>query len=183
MDSTRRVWELTERDALLGAWCPACEQPFSAGQRVFIAFGQPTCHEDCELVSRPLASDRKPDDASRVFRHAGISYLHIPALDLRVSAAFYEAVFGWRLGGNADHPSFEDGTGHVIGHWVTDVPVAGEAGVIPYVYVHAVDDTLSSVLGHGGVVVRAPYAEGHLTVATFRDPAGNVIGVWQRDTH
>jgi hypothetical protein len=27
--------------------------------------------------------------------------------------------------------------------------------------------------------VREVYAEGDLWVATFRDPAGNVIGIWQ----
>jgi hypothetical protein len=29
-------------------------------------------------------------------------------------------------------------------------------------------------------LVDPPYPEGDLRVATFRDPAGNVIGVWQR---
>jgi uncharacterized protein len=28
----------------------------------------------------------------------------------------YRAVFGWRLRGGPDEPSFSDGTGHVIGH-------------------------------------------------------------------
>ncbi len=32
--------------------------------------------------------------------------------------------------------------GLVIGSWLTDLPVAGEAGVLPYVYVHRVDDRL-----------------------------------------
>ena len=32
----------------------------------------------------------------------------------------------------------------------------------------------------GGETVTAPYPEGDLRVATFRDPAGNVIGAWQR---
>ena len=32
---------------------------------------------------------------------------------------------------------------------------------------------------HGGEVVRPPYPEGDLWVATFSDPAGNVLGVWQ----
>jgi hypothetical protein len=48
MDTTRIVWDLTERDALLGASCPACEQPFLVGQRVCVAFGQAASHEDCE---------------------------------------------------------------------------------------------------------------------------------------
>ena len=31
----------------------------------------------------------------------------------------------------------------------------------------------------GGEIVLPPYQEGDLWVATFRDPAGNLIGVWQ----
>ncbi len=117
---------------------------------------------------------------SPVFRPAGISYLHIPAVDPQRSATFYQAVFGWSLGGTPDHPSFEDGTGHVIGHWVSDLAVAGEAGVMPYIYVDHVDDTLAKVNVSGGEVMKAPYREGDLWVATFRDPAGNVLGIWQR---
>jgi uncharacterized protein len=68
----------------------------------------------------------------------------------------------------------------VIGHFVSELPVAGDAGVRPYIYVEAVDDTLGNVLSQGGEVVTAPYPEGDLWVATFRDPAGNVLGIWQR---
>jgi predicted enzyme related to lactoylglutathione lyase len=39
--------------------------------------------------------------------------------------------------------------------------------------------TLAEVVARGGEVVTAPYPEGDLWVATFRDPAGNVLGVWQ----
>jgi predicted enzyme related to lactoylglutathione lyase len=42
-------------------------------------------------------------------------------------------------------------------------------------------DTLDKVAAHGGELVTAPYPEGALSVATFRDPAGNEIGVWQQD--
>ena len=123
-----------------------------------------------------------PDDEgeSRVFRRAGISYLRIPANDPQRTAAFYESVFGWTVDTNRPNPSFEDGTGHVIGHFMADQAVAGEAGVRPYIYVERVDDTLEKVSGHGGTTVVAPYPEGDLWVATFRDPAGNVLGVWQR---
>ena len=81
---------------------------------------------------------------------------------------------------NRPDPSFEDGTGHVIGHFVTDLPVAGEGGVRPYIYVEGVDDALEKVAADGGAVVEPPYPEGDLWVTTFRDPAGNVVGVWQR---
>jgi predicted enzyme related to lactoylglutathione lyase len=120
-----------------------------------------------------------PEDEHRVFRVGGISYLRIPAEDSRRSAAFYEAVFGWSLRGDPDDPSFDDGTGHVIGHFMTDLPVAGAGGVCPYIFVERADETLEKVVAHGGAVVTAPYPEGDLWVATFRDPPGNVIGVWQ----
>jgi predicted enzyme related to lactoylglutathione lyase len=117
---------------------------------------------------------------SSVFRAGGISYLRVPAEDPRRSAAFYEAVFGWTVHTDRDDPSFEDGTGHVIGHFVSDLPVAGESGMRPYVFVEDVDETLGKAVAHGGAVVTAPYPEGDLRVATFRDPSGNVVGVWQQ---
>ena len=138
-----------------------------------------------------LSSDlhpRSPDngvlagagDEPRVFRRGGISYLRVPAAEPGRSAAFYEAVFGWRVDADRDDPSFEDGTGHVIGHFLADLPAAGEAGVLPYVFVERLDETLEKVVAQGGEVVTPPYPEGDLRVATFRDPAGNVIGVWQQ---
>lgn len=120
------------------------------------------------------------EDEPRVFRVGGISYLRIPAPDPRGSAAFYQTVFGWNVRGDPDEPSFDDGTGHVIGHFMPELPVAGEAGMRPYVYVERVDETLEKVAAGGGEVVTAPFPEGDLLVATFRDPAGNVVGVWQR---
>jgi predicted enzyme related to lactoylglutathione lyase len=117
---------------------------------------------------------------SSVFRAGGISYLRIPATDPRRAAAFYEAVFGWTVRSDRDDPSFEDGTGHVIGHFVADQPVAGEAGLRPYVYVEDLGGTLEKVVAEGGEIVTPPYPEGDLRVATFRDPAGNVVGLWEK---
>lgn len=115
-----------------------------------------------------------------VFRPGGVSYLRVPAPDPRALAAFYEEVFGWTVDVARDEPSFKDGSGHVIGHFVRTQPAAGEAGVRPYVYVDSVDETLDSALARGAEVVERPYPEGNLRVATFRDPAGNVVGVWQQ---
>jgi predicted enzyme related to lactoylglutathione lyase len=115
-----------------------------------------------------------------VFRVGGVSYLRIPAPDPHQLAGFYEAVFGWNVDHDRAEPNFEDGTGDVIGHFVSDIPVAGGAGMRPYVFVESVDGTLSDAVAHGGEVVTPRYPEGDLRVATFRDPAGNEIGVWQR---
>jgi hypothetical protein len=92
-----------------------------------------------------MGQERKNEEEPRVFRVGGVSYLRISAEDPRASAAFYEAAFGWSLRGDPEDPSFEDGSGHVIGHFVTDQAIAGE-------------------------VVTAPYSEGDLLVATVPRP-------------
>jgi predicted enzyme related to lactoylglutathione lyase len=93
--------------------------------------------------------------------------------------SFYREVFGWEIRGDPRHPAFTDGTGHVIGHFMPDVTVVGEGGVLPYVYVADLDAALKRVIEHGGTIVDEPYPEGGLWVATARDPAGNFLGLWQ----
>jgi uncharacterized protein len=115
-----------------------------------------------------------------VFRPGGVSYLRIPAPDPQRTAAFYAAVFGWTVDTDRDNPSFTDGSGHVIGHFMADLPVAADAGMRPYVYVDDVRLTLDRALANGAEPATAPYPEGNLTVATVRDPAGNEIGIWQQ---
>ena len=112
-----------------------------------------------------------------VFRPGDVSYLRIPAPDPARSARYYRAVFGWQTDESAGR--FHDATGHIIGHFMAELRVAGEAGVVPYVYTSDVDATLARVAEAGGQVTVPPYPEGDLWVAMTRDPAGNAIGVWQ----
>jgi predicted enzyme related to lactoylglutathione lyase len=121
-------------------------------------------------------------DASLV-RPGDITYLHIPAADVRRAAAFYRDVFGWTIHGpDSDRPSFNDATGHLSGAWMSDQTPSREPGLLPYIYVEDVAETARQVVAQGGAIVTAPYPEGQLTVATFRDPAGNVFGLWHDDT-
>ena len=114
-----------------------------------------------------------------VARIGGVSYLRVPAADPEASARFYAAVFGWTVDIRDGRAGFSDATGHVIGHFVADGAAAGEAGIRPYVFVKDVPATLAAATTAGATVVDAPYPEGTLTVATFRDPSGNVTGIWQ----
>ena len=132
-----------------------------------------------------MTDDSAPADPgveATVARPGGISYLGMPARDAAQSAEFYRSVFGWEIRGSSDSLSFSDGTGHVIGHWRTDLPVSGEAGIRPYIYVTQLDEVLRAAAEQGGQVVTPPYPEGNLTIAVLRDPAGNAIGVWQEST-
>ena len=122
---------------------------------------------------------RDPGPETDVFRVGGVSYLRIPAPDPAPVTSFYREVFGWEIRGDPSHPAFTDGTGHVIGHFMPDVAVVGEGGVLPYVYVADLDAALERVIENGGTIVGEPYPEGNLWVATARDPAGNFVGLWQ----
>ena len=68
--------------------------------------------------------------------------MRIPAANPHGTAAFCRDVFVWTVNVDRPDPGFEDGTGHVIGHFVADLPAAGHSGVRPYIYVDSVDDTL-----------------------------------------
>jgi len=112
-----------------------------------------------------------------VFRPGGVTYLRIPAPDPEAAGRFYGQVFGWEI---RDRGSFSDAGGYVIGHFISDLPVAGGSGIRPYVYVDDVDATLEAIAAGGGALATPPYPEGDLRVATFTDPAGNEVGIWQR---
>ena len=96
------------------------------------------------------------------------------------AARFYESVFGWAVSDHdSERPTFDDGSGHVSGAWMTDQAVAREPGLLLFIYVEGIDEVVERIAAHGGEIVRAPYLEGNLKVATFRDPAGNVLGLWE----
>jgi predicted enzyme related to lactoylglutathione lyase len=135
---------------------------------------------ETEMMQKEQQDTASPANESGLFRHGKVSYMQIPAVDTRQLAAFYEKVFGWTLrGGSADHFSFSDATEELIGAFVTGREISREPGVLPYVYVARIDETVALITASGGEIVREPYPEGDLWVATFRDPAGNVMGVWQ----
>ena len=90
-------------------------------------------------------SDLKNGVDRRVSRPNGISFLRIPARDVKRSAEFYRAVFDWKVRSDPDRAAFEDGSGHVIGHWVKDLQVVGEAGIVPYIYVDRVEEILEKI--------------------------------------
>jgi predicted enzyme related to lactoylglutathione lyase len=111
-----------------------------------------------------------------------ICYVQIPAVDIARSANFYETVFGWgirRRGGG--EVAFDDTAGEVSGTWVTGKPPAADPGLLVYVMVESVADTLERIREAGGEVVAplTPQGEGE-AFATFRDPAGNVLGIAQQ---
>jgi predicted enzyme related to lactoylglutathione lyase len=112
-----------------------------------------------------------------------ICYIEIPSIDVRRSAEFYEKVFGWRMRQRGDGSrAFDDTTGEVSGTWVLGRPPSTQPGLLLYVMVDSVAATIDAVIVHGGELVQGIGADAPEITARFRDPAGNVIGLYQEPT-
>ena len=104
-----------------------------------------------------------------------LCYLQIPAADITASARFYERVFGWTV----DPPDSGFEAPGLIGQWVTDRSAAPEQGFLPWIWVDDIDATLVVVEAAGGEKRSGPEPDGPRWLATFADPAGNLIGLAQ----
>ena len=115
-------------------------------------------------------------------RRPRLCYLEIPALDAHQSAVFYENVFGWNIRRHdTARPSFDD-AGDVSGAWVTGREISSAPGLLPYIWVDSIDVVLTKVAAHGGAVVETAHSDSPgstSSIATFRDLAGNLVGLYQ----
>jgi len=109
-----------------------------------------------------------------------ICYVEIPATDIQESAEFYSRVFGWEVRTRTDgSTAFDDAIGEVSGTWVLGRPPMGEVGLLIYVMVDSVEQTVAAVEINGGTIVQGIGADAPEITARFKDPAGNVLGLYQ----
>lgn len=109
-----------------------------------------------------------------------ICYVEMPASDIQRSAEFYEKVFGWRNRRRGDGAiAFDDAVGQVSGTWVAGRPPSATPGLLIYIMVDDMETTIESVIAHGGDLVQPVGADAPEITARFRDPGGNVIGLYQ----
>jgi predicted enzyme related to lactoylglutathione lyase len=117
-------------------------------------------------------------------RNGKVCYLEIPAIDVQQSAAFYQAVVGWKTRERGDGAvAFDDSVGEVSGSWVTGRPPSENPGVLVYIMVDSVVSTLAAAVEHGGEIVQPVGADHPEITARFRDPAGNILGLYQERTN
>jgi predicted enzyme related to lactoylglutathione lyase len=104
----------------------------------------------------------------------------MPAIDIHRSAEFYEKVFGWRIRQRGDGATaFDDATGAVSGAWVLGRPAMTSVGLLIYIMVDSAAAAIDAVVAHGGELVQPIGADAPEITARFRDPAGNVLGLYQ----
>jgi hypothetical protein len=115
--------------------------------------------------------------------HGKICYLEVPASNVAKSASFYAKVFGWRMRtrGNGTQ-AFDDVTGAVSGAFVVGRPASTNPGLLVYIMVDSVEDRCKTMEASGGTFVQPLGADAPELTARFRDPGGNVLGVYQEPT-
>jgi uncharacterized protein len=109
-----------------------------------------------------------------------ICYIEFPATNIARSAEFYQSVFDWKIRTRGDgRTAFDDTPGEVSGTWVVGRAPAKEPGLMMYIMVDSVATTLEKIVASGGEIVQPIGADAPEITARFRDPAGNMIGLYQ----
>ena len=109
-----------------------------------------------------------------------ICYIEMPATNIARSAEFYRRVFGWNIRQRGDaHTAFDDTTGEVSGTWVLGRPPASTPGLLVYVMVDSVAATIDLIVASGCEIVQPIGKDAPEITARFRDPGGNIIGLYQ----
>ncbi len=109
-----------------------------------------------------------------------ICYIEMPATDITRSSDFYQRVFGWNVRKRGDgSTAFDDTTGQVSGAWVLGRPPGDRPGLLFYIMVDSVAATVAVVTANGGEIVQPLGADAPEITARFRDPGGNVVGLYQ----
>ena len=112
-------------------------------------------------------------------------HIDIPATDQGRSKEFYGTVFGWQMqdlpeGDYTMITTSEDGILSGIGSLATATGKSSPAaGPVPYVRPGNFEETLAAVERAGGeVIIPKTDVLGYGWFAQFKDPDGNVIGLW-----
>ena len=109
-----------------------------------------------------------------------ICYVEMPANDIARSAEFYEKVFGWKTRRRGDGAiAFDDGVGQVSGAWITGRSPA-TPGLLIYIMVDDMTATVAAVQANGCEIVQPVGVDAPEITARFRDPGGNIIGLYQQ---
>lgn len=113
--------------------------------------------------------------------HGDITHVEIPVADFGRGTSFYNDLFGWRI---SEMPGFE-------GYPMWRAPNGSSGGALVlreegfsqprcFVEVDSIDDTLAKAQAAGGTVLMAKSPiDATSWWATFTDPDGNVVGLYE----
>ena len=109
-----------------------------------------------------------------------ICYVELPTTEIAVSANFYTSLFGWTIRTRGDGATaFDDATGQVSGSFSLDKKAVSDPGFILYIMVDDIRDTIARLPEFGGKIVNPLGFHPTESIAHFRDPGGNLLGLYQ----
>ena len=112
-----------------------------------------------------------------------ICHVEIPTTDFEKAKVFYSNLFGWKVNMMPDmnYAAFQTGAEPGGGfNKVDKVTSLGEEGVLIYVSVDEIQQTLAKVTELGGNIVKEKTEIPEIGwYALFVDPEGNVIGIFE----
>ncbi len=106
-------------------------------------------------------------------------HFSIPVKDIEPAVEFYGTLFGWKF--QKMTPTY-----WMIGESLGALSLEKEpvSGTMPILYfsVDSIEESLKTVKNLGGetVLPKTDSGDGKSHFATFRDPTGNVIGLWSK---
>jgi len=113
-------------------------------------------------------------------KNGKVCYIEMPTTDVARSADFYAKVFGWNVRRRGDGvTAFDDTTGQVSGAWRPGRPASDQPGLLIYIMVDSVAAACDTVVANGGQIVQPVGGDPGELTARFRDPGGNVLGLYQ----
>ncbi|OLE31865.1 MAG: glyoxalase [Ktedonobacter sp. 13_1_20CM_3_54_15] len=98
------------------------------------------------------------------YRTGKICYIEIPAIDIS----------------NDGSTAFDDTIGEVSGTWVLGRPPSNDPGLLVSIMVASAATTIETIIAAGGEIVQPVNPDEHEVYALFRDPAGNILGIYQQ---
>jgi predicted enzyme related to lactoylglutathione lyase len=113
-------------------------------------------------------------------KHGKICYIELPAADPARSSDFYRTIFGWNIRTRGDGAiSFDDSIGEVSGAFDTDKQPAADPGFIVSIMVDDIRKTIGDITAFGCEIVDPLGFHPTELIAHFRDPGGNLLGLYQ----
>ena len=114
-------------------------------------------------------------------RNGKICYIEIPAADIDISTVFYQKVFGWEIRKRGDGSlAFDDAVGEVSGTWRLGRKPSADVGLLIYIMVDSVEETIERITAQGGKIVQPIGKDFPEITARFNDLYGNILGLYQQ---
>ena len=110
-----------------------------------------------------------------------IVHFEIPATDPEKSMAFYQTVFGWKFSSFGDYPYWLAETGDADQPGINGAIMQRRDPAQPMtnsIQVADVQEAIRAIEANGGVLVVPPTPMGTGSFAFFKDPDGNILGLW-----